>query len=87
MLALDSAIASGEAAAPRLLKIDVEGAEASVLRGAAQALRQSVREIFVELHHQQAKEECERLLTEAGFERVWQAEEDGVFPMQTQFRR
>jgi len=87
MLALDSAIASGEAVAPRLLKIDVEGAEASVLRGAPKALRESVREIFVELHHQQAKEECERLLTEAGFERVWQAEEDGVFPMQTQFRR
>lgn len=87
MLALDSAIASGEAAAPRLLKIDVEGAEASVLRGAAKALRASVREIFVELHDQQAKDECERLLAEAGFERVWQAEEDGVFPMQTQFRR
>lgn len=87
MLALDSAIASGDAVAPQLLKIDVEGAEASVLRGAPKALRESVREIFVELHHQQAKEECERLLAKAGFERVWQAEEDGVFPMQTQFRR
>jgi FkbM family methyltransferase len=87
MVALDSLVASGVIESPQLLKIDVEGAEASVLRGAAKALRESAREIFVELHHQQAKEECERLLTEAGFERVWQAEEDGVFPMQTHFRR
>lgn len=85
MLALDSAVASGETVAPQLLKIDVEGAEASVLRGASEVLRDSVREIFVELHHTQAKRDCEQLLTEAGFERVWQAEEEGVFPMQTQF--
>jgi len=87
MLALDSAIACGEVVTPRLIKIDVEGAEASVLRGASKALRESVREIFVELHHAEAKQECERLLADAGFERVWRAEEDGVFPMQTQFRK
>jgi FkbM family methyltransferase len=87
MVTLDSMVASGALKPPQLLKIDVEGAEASVLRGAAKALRNSVREIFVELHHVEARQECERLLAEAGFERVWQAEEDGVFPMQTQFRR
>lgn len=85
LLALDSAVAAGEAPAPQLLKVDVEGAEASVLRGAAKTLRESVREIFVELHHQEAKEECERILTQAGFKHVWQAEEDGVYPMQTHF--
>lgn len=87
MIALDNLVGEREAPEPKLLKIDVEGAEASVLRGAARVLRQTVREIFVELHHAKAKAECEQLLAEAGFERVWQAEEDGVFPMQTHFRR
>jgi FkbM family methyltransferase len=87
MVVLDALVDSGAIQPPQLLKIDVEGAEASVLRGAAKALRDSVREIFVELHHAEAKQECERLLAEAGFKRVWQAEADGVFPMQTHFRR
>ena len=87
MVTLDRMVASGALESPQLLKIDVEGAEASVLRGAANALRTSVREIFVELHHDEARQECEGLLSEAGFERVWQAEEDGVFPMQTHFRK
>jgi len=87
MVTLDSMVASGALKSPQVLKIDVEGAEASVLRGAAKALRNSVREIFVELHHVEARQECERLLAEAGFERVWQAEDEGVFPMQTHFRK
>jgi len=82
MIALDNLVGEREAPEPKLLKIDVEGAEASVLRGAARVLRQTVRDIFVELHHAKAKAECEQLLAEAGFER-----EDGVFPMQTHFRR
>jgi len=87
VLTIDTMVASGKLESPQLLKIDVEGAEASVLRGAANALRDSVRQIFVELHHDEARQECERLLAEAGFERVWRAEEEGVFPMQTQFRK
>lgn len=87
LVTLDSMVASGALKSPQLLKIDVEGAEASVLRGAGKSLRNSVREIFVELHNDEAREECEGLLSEAGFERVWQGEENGVFPMQTQFRR
>lgn len=85
MVVLDALVESAAIQPPQLLKIDVEGAEASVLRGASKALRESVHEVFVELHHEKAKQECERLLTEAGFKRVWQAEEDGVFPMQTHF--
>jgi FkbM family methyltransferase len=87
MVTLDRLIASGALESPQLLKIDVEGAEASVLQGACETLRDSVREIFVELHHGEARQECEGLLSEAGFERVWQAEEDGIYPMQTQFTK
>jgi FkbM family methyltransferase len=83
---IDAEVARG-VSAPAVMKIDVEGAEASVLRGASKALSQSVREIFVELHHQKAADECSEILEAAGFERVWQAEEDGVFPMQTHFRK
>jgi FkbM family methyltransferase len=84
---IDNMVASGKLESPQLLKIDVEGAEALVLEGAANALRNSVRQIFVELHHDEARQECERLLAEARFERIWQAEDEGVFPMQTQFRK
>ena len=87
MVTVDGFLVAEGMLSPQMLKIDVEGAEASVLRGAAKALRGPVREIFVELHHREAKDECERLLADAGFERVWQAEEEGVFPAQTQFRR
>lgn len=87
MVALDSLVSAGMIRPPQVMKIDVEGAEAAVLRGAAKILRDSAREIFVELHQSKAKEECERLLADAGFDRIWQAEEEGVFPMQTHFRR
>jgi FkbM family methyltransferase len=87
LVTVDNLVNEGRNPAPHLLKIDVEGAEAGVLRGAAEALRDSVREIFVELHHGEAKEECCALLADAGFDRVWQAEEEGVFPMQTHFRK
>ena len=86
LVTIDAEMARG-AGAPAVMKIDVEGAEASVLRGASKALAGSVREIFVELHHKQAADECGEILQAAGFKRVWQAEEQGAFPMQTHFRR
>jgi Methyltransferase FkbM domain len=36
---------------PELVKIDVEGAEARVLRGARVLLRRRTSEIFLEVHH------------------------------------
>jgi len=86
LVTIDAEVARG-VSAPVVMKIDVEGAEASVLRGASKALSESVLEIFVELHHQKAADECGKILEAAGFECVWQAEEDGVFPMQTEFRK
>lgn len=87
LVSVDDVVSEGKHPAPRLLKIDVEAAEAAVLRGAAKVLRDSVREVFVEMHHHDARRECEELLEAAGFECVWRADEGGVYPVQTHFRK
>jgi FkbM family methyltransferase len=70
--------AGGGAAAPDLLKIDVEGAELEVLRGAEATLAAGrVREVFVETHQLALAErgaseaDVARLLRELGYAEVW----------------
>lgn len=59
---------------PTVLKIDCEGAEALVLRGAQQALSSSVRVVFLELHEKPLRaaghdpEQLVQLLVDAGFQ-------------------
>jgi len=47
---LDTLVASGELPPPRVMKIDVEGAETLVLDGAEQVLRDHHPELAIELH-------------------------------------
>lgn len=47
---LDSLVEAGEIPIPELIKIDVEGAEAGVLRGAESTLRQARPLLLIELH-------------------------------------
>jgi FkbM family methyltransferase len=70
--------AGGGAAAPDLLKIDVEGAELEVLRGAEATLAAGrVREVFIETHQLALAErgaseaDVARLLRELGYAEVW----------------
>jgi FkbM family methyltransferase len=70
--------AGGGAAAPDLLKIDVEGAELEVLRGAAATLGAGrVREVFVETHPPALEErgasesDVAALLRDLGYAEVW----------------
>jgi FkbM family methyltransferase len=70
--------AGGGAAAPDLLKIDVEGAELEVLRGAAATLGAGrVREVFVETHPLALEKRGAResdvaaLLRDLGYAEVW----------------
>jgi len=64
VLSLDEA----ELPPPDLIKIDVEGAESAVLRGATGILREHAPTLFIALHSDAQRHECWRLLRAAGYQ-------------------
>lgn len=64
---IDSVVASGEALAPSLIKIDVEGAEIFVLRGALETIRSHHPTMFIEVHSSALLAKCEPFLTAEGY--------------------
>ena len=64
---LDVAAASEGGFEPDLVKIDVEGAEASVLRGARGILAGRRPGVIVEVHSPELEHECGELLVEHGY--------------------
>jgi FkbM family methyltransferase len=65
---LDSLLAEGVFPPPGLIKIDVEGAESSVLAGARKLLATGSPVVFIEAHSPVLKRDCERMLRELGYE-------------------
>jgi hypothetical protein len=64
---IDAMIAGGEIVPPSLMKIDVEGAEAMVLRGARETIRRHRPIIFAEVHSAALLSECRALLETDGY--------------------
>jgi FkbM family methyltransferase len=64
---LDTAIAEHDLPPPDVIKIDVEGAEALLLRGAANTLRERSPRLLVELHGAECARTVLRLLDEHGY--------------------
>ena len=64
---IDAMVSAGEIAPPAVMKIDVEGAEAMVLRGARETIRRHGPVIFAELHSSALLSECRNLLQAAGY--------------------
>jgi len=63
----DTLLATGEVEAPDVIKIDVEGAEADVLRGARHAMERHPV-IFLATHGERVHRECVELLMASGYE-------------------
>lgn len=67
METLDHLQGTGEIPPPDLVKIDVEGAEAMVLKGAERLLREHRPRLFMEIHSRSLARECSALLSPVGY--------------------
>lgn len=69
LVALDDLFASGQTSRPTLMKIDVEGAEGMVLRGARNLITSGPRPtIFLATHGKEVHAECLSILKDYGYE-------------------
>jgi FkbM family methyltransferase len=86
LVSLDDLLAQNRIAAPALMKIDVEGGELLVLRGAAELLRTFHPVLFIELHSPQLARDCRSFLETLGYEIELLKEEGPVDPEICHFR-
>jgi FkbM family methyltransferase len=65
---LDALLAAGEVQPPAVMKIDVEGAELMLLRGARNLLAAHKPKLFMEIHSGELARDCRGFLTQLGYE-------------------
>lgn len=67
LVALDELMTQRRIAAPAVIKVDVEGGELQVLRGAAKLLREHHPTLFMEIHSPDLARDCRSFLEDLGY--------------------
>jgi len=67
LVCLDELVRSGEIPTPDVMKIDVEGAEAEVLRGAMHILQSRHPLLYLDTHQREAHEQTVSILADLGY--------------------
>ncbi|HEY0975251.1 MAG TPA: FkbM family methyltransferase [Solimonas sp.] len=67
LVTIDELVAQGRVRPPHFIKMDIEGAELSALRGARRTLSQGLPTVMLSVHSEQLKADCSRLLQEIGY--------------------
>jgi FkbM family methyltransferase len=77
VVSLDDVVESGAALAPSVMKIDVEGSELEVLRGARELLTVRKPRLFIEAHSPELARDCTAYLAQLGYSIVPLVEDKG----------
>src|SRR6478672_6329854 len=85
LVALDDLVAQGRVAPPAVMKVDVEGAEFLVLRGAEKMLREHQPTLFLEIHSPELARDCRKFLEGLGYKIEVMKEEESIDPNVSHF--
>jgi FkbM family methyltransferase len=67
---LDNLVISSKLPPPKVMKIDVEGAEMQVLQGASEVLKMYHPSLYIEAHSHELSDDCNQFLTGLGYKHI-----------------
>src|SRR2546423_8917289 len=85
LVAIDDLFAQGRIPPPAVMKVDVEGAELLVLRGAEKLLREHQPTLFLEIHSPELARDCRNFLEGLGYRIEVLKEEGRIDPKVSHF--